>query len=109
MTDDDGVGMVVSSSYVSSAVTPFSSTMLRIDGSCVLHPFSLHKLDVGSIRLMSIAHAFNYRIAVLRDGVKSAVREGHSRKPEGRFLTDTDLSWGQQVAVMFQIISTILP
>ena len=29
---------------------------------------------------MIIAHAFNYRIAVLRDGVKSAVRVGRSQK-----------------------------
>ena len=107
MTDDDGSGMGVSSGSVSSAVTPFLSTMLRIDGSCVLHPFSLPKLDAGPIRLMTIAHAFNYRIAVLRDGVKSALRVGRSRKAAGRFLMDTDLLWGQQVAVMFQIISTL--
>ena len=56
---------------------------------------------------MTIAHAFNYRMAVLRDGVKSAVRVGRSRKAEGRFLTDMDISWGQQVAVMFQIVSTM--
>ena len=56
---------------------------------------------------MTIAHAFNYRVAVLRDGVKSAIRVGRSCKVEGRFLTDADLSWGQQVAVMFQIISTL--
>ena len=30
--------------------------------------------DAGPIRLMTIAHAFNYRMAVLRNGVKSAVR-----------------------------------
>ena len=73
MTDDDGSGMGVLSSSVSSAVIFFSSTMLRIDGSCVLHPFSLHKLDAGPIRPMTITHAFNYHIAVLRDGVKSAL------------------------------------
>ena len=81
--------------------------MLRIDGACVLHPFSLNKLDAGPVRLKTIAHALNYRVAVLRDGVKAAVRVGRSRKAEGRFLTDTDLSWGQQVAVMFQIVSTM--
>ena len=59
------------------------------------------------MRLVAIAHAFNYRVAVLRDGVKSAIRVGHSRKAEGRILTDTDLSWGHQVAVMFQMISTL--
>ena len=99
----------MSSSSVSSAGIPFSASILRIDGSCVLHPFTLHKLDAGPIRLMTIAHAFNYRMAVLHDGVKSAARVGRSRKAEGRFLTDTDLSWGQQVAVMFRIISTLMP
>ena len=67
----------------------------------------LHKLDAGPVRLVTIAHAFNYRMDVLRDGVRSAIRVGRSRKAEGRFLTNMDLSWGQQVDVMFQIISTI--
>ena len=70
-----------------------------------LHPLSVHKLDSGPIRLATITHAFNYRVAVMRDGV--SIRVGRSRKVEGRFLTNTDLSWGQQVAVMFQIISTM--
>ena len=105
--DVDGSPMDVSSSSVASAGIPFSASIPRIDGLCVLHPFTLHKLDAGPIRLMTIAHAFNYRMAVLRDGVRSAVRIGRSRKAEDRFLTDTDLSWGQQVAIMFQIISTL--
>ena len=105
--DVDGSRMGVSSSSVSSAGIPFSASILRIDGSCVLHQFTLHKLDAGPIWLMTIAHAFNYRMAVLRDGVKSAAQVGHSRKAEGRFLMDTDFSWGHQVAVMFQIISTL--
>ena len=65
MTEDDGSRMGVLSSSVSSAGVPFSATMRRINGSCVLHPFSLHKLDAGPIRRMTIAHAFNYRWAVL--------------------------------------------
>ena len=56
---------------------------------------------------MTIAHAFNYRMAVLWDGVKSAVRVGRSRKAEGCFLSNSDIPWGQQVAVMFQIVSTM--
>ena len=76
--------------------TTFATTALRIDGACILHPFSMHKLDAGPVRLMTIAHAFNYRMAVLRDGVKSAVHVGHSRKEEGRFLSGSDISWGQQ-------------
>ena len=56
---------------------------------------------------MTIAHAFNHRMAVLRDGVKSAFRVGRSRKAEGRFLSGSDIPWDQQVAVMFQIVSTV--
>ena len=100
-------GWMFRQSYVALAGIPCSASILQIDRSCVLHPFTLRKLDVGPIQLMTIAHTFNYRMAVLRDGVRLAVRIGRSRKAEGRFLTDTDLSWGQQVAVMFQIISTL--
>ena len=87
--------------------TNLATTALRIDGACILHPFSVQKLDAGPVRLMTIAHAFKYRMAVLRDGVKSAVCVGRSRKAEGRFLSGSDIPWGQQVAVMFQIVSTV--
>ena len=99
--------MAVTVDSMSPADTPFAVAALRIDDVCVLHPFSLHKLDAGPVRLMTIAHAFNYRMAVLHDVVKSAVRVGRSRKAEGRFLTCSDIPWGQQVAVMFQIVSTM--
>ena len=59
------------------------------------------------IRLTTISHAFNYRVAVLRDGVKSAARVSHSRRAEGRMLEDTAVPWGHQVAVMFQIVSVL--
>ena len=55
---------------VSPTDTPFAATALRIDDACALHPFSLHKLDAGPVHLMTITHAFNYHMAVLRDGVK---------------------------------------
>ena len=103
----DASGVVVSSAALSSAMVPFSQAILRVDVSCDLHPFFAHKLDAGPIQLATIAHAFNYRVAVLRDGVKSATRVGRSRKAEGRILNDTDISWGHQVAVMFQIISAL--
>ena len=93
------------SDSVSLTDNPFAATALRIDDACALHPFSVHTLYAGPVRLMSIAHAFNYRMAVLRDGVKLAVRIGRSRKAEGRFLSGSDIPWGQQVAVMFQIVS----
>ena len=31
--------------------TPFAVTALRIDDACALHPFSVHKLDAGPVRL----------------------------------------------------------
>ena len=46
------------------------------------------------IHLTTIAHAFNYRVAVLRDSVRSATRVGRSRRAEGRILEDTDVPWG---------------
>ena len=56
---------------------------------------------------MTIAHAFNYRMAVLRNGEKWAVRVARARKVEECFLLNSDIQWGQQVAVMFQIVSTM--
>ena len=40
MSDVDGSGMDVLLSSLTSAVVPFSSTVIRVDVSCVLHPFS---------------------------------------------------------------------
>ena len=87
---------------------PGEPPALHVDSLCVLHPFYVHKLDSGPVRLMTIAHAFNYRVAVLRDGVRSAIRIGRSRKTETCFLTEVNISWGQQVTVMFQIVSTMM-
>ena len=100
-------GDVTSATLIS--VSPrLESDTAELDISCALHPFFVHKMDSGPVRLMTIAHAFNYRMAVLWDGVRSAVRVGRSRKAEKCFLTDVNISWGQQVAVMFQIISTLM-
>ena len=93
---------------VAPAGSPFAVAALRIDETSAIHPFSVHKSDVGPIRLMTIAHAFNYQMAVLQDGVKSAVRVGRSRKAEGCFLSGSDIPWGQHVAVMFQIVFTMV-
>ena len=72
-----------------------------------LYPFFVHRLDVGPIRLASIAHAFNYKIAVLRDGVKSAARIGHSQRAAQQILEDVDIPWGHQIAVMFQVVCAL--
>ena len=85
-------GMDVSSAPLDSAVVPFYHSVLRVDVSCNIHPFFALKLDSGHVRLMTIA--INYRVAVLRDGIKSAFRVVRSRKVEGRFLTNTNISWG---------------
>ena len=98
----------VMSATLISVPSRLESKTVELDSSCVIHPFYVHKMDSGRVRLMTIAHAFNYRVAVLRDGVRSAVRVGRSRKAEKCFLTDVNISWGQQVAVMFQIVSTLM-
>ena len=100
--------MDVTSAPRSSAVIPSSHSVLRVDVLCTLHPFFVYKMDSGPVWLMTIAHAFNYPVAVLRDGVKSAIGVGRSRKAEGRFLTEPNISWGQQVAVKFQILSSLV-
>ena len=87
---------------------PVESQVVEIDSPCVIHPFYIHKMDSGPVRLMTIAHAFNYRVAVFQDGVRSAVQVGRSRKAETCFLKDVNISWGQQVTVMFQIVSTLM-
>ena len=99
--------MDVSSAALSSTVVSYPQEVLLVDANSILYPFSTHRLDVGPIRLTTSAHAFNYRVAVLRDGVKSAACVGRSRRAEGRFLEDTVIPWGHQVAVMFQIVSAL--
>ena len=100
-------GMDITSAPLIAVPIPVESRAVRIYSSCVIHLFYIHKMDSGPVRLMTIAHAFNYRVAVLRDGVRSAVRVGRSRKSETCFLIEVN-SWGQQVTVMFQIVSTLM-
>ena len=72
--DGPGVSNMNLSSLAHSRVVAFlPQEAIYIDDDHVLHPFFHHQLDVGPIRLTSIAHVFNYRIAVLRDGAKLAV------------------------------------
>ena len=66
-----------------------------------------HRLDAGPIRLTTIAHELNYRMAVLRDGAKSAACVGRSRRAEGRILEDAAVPSVHQLAVMFQIVSAL--
>ena len=107
--DPSGIsGMDITSAPLIAVPIPVESRAVRIDLSRVIHPFYIHKMDSGPMRLMTIAHAFNYRVAVLRDGVRSAVRVGRSRKAETCFLKDVNISWGLQVTVMFQIVSTLM-
>ena len=66
----DGSVRDVSSDYLSTVVIFPPQEVCLVDATSSLHPFFMHRLDIGPIRLMTIAHAFNYRVAVLRDGVK---------------------------------------
>ena len=100
--------MDVSSATLISVPSKGEGASVALDASSVIHPFHVHKLDSGPVRLMTIAHAFNYRVAVLRDGVRSALRVGRSRKAEKCFLINANIPWGQQVMVMFQIVSTLM-
>ena len=72
--------MDVSSAGLGSAVVSFPHMVLLVDTASNLHPFFTHRLDAGPIRLATIAHAFNYRVAVLRDGVRSTTHVGRSRR-----------------------------
>ena len=79
--DPSGPSQVdVTSATLISVQSRLDSKTVELDSSCVIHPFYVHKMDSGLVRLMTIAHAFNYRMAILRDGVRSAVRVGRSRK-----------------------------
>ena len=65
----------------------------------MLHPFYVYKLDSGPVRLMTIAHAFNYCVAGCSRlfALVGPVKRKHA-----------NISWGQQVTVMFQIVSTMM-
>ena len=67
----------------------FATTAVRVDDTSILHPFFPQKSYAGPVRLMTIA--FNYRMAVLRNGVKSAVCVARARKAEGCFLENSDI------------------
>ena len=99
--------MDVSSGTHGIVVTFLPQKVLLVDTTISLYPFFTHRLDVGPIRLTTIAHAFNYRVVVLRDCVKSAAWVGRSRSVAERILEDIGIPWGHQVAVMFQIVCAL--
>ena len=66
----EGSGIDVSSAALSSTVVSSPHKVLIVDATSNLHPFFTYRLDAGPIWLATIAHAFNYRVAVLRDGVR---------------------------------------
>ena len=92
----EGSVMDVSSGSPGTMVTFLPQEVLLVDATISLHPFFM---DVGPIRLTTIAHAFNYLVAVLRDGVKSAARVGRSRRAAERILED--------IGDMFQIVCAL--
>ena len=103
----DGSVMDISSDSPSTVAIILPQEVFLVDATSSLHPFFMHRLDVGPIHLTTISHAFNYRVAVLRNGVKSATRVGRSRRATEQFLEDGGIPWGHQVAVMFQIVCVL--
>ena len=108
----EGVVMSEIDSVKSTQVQPESPTCRRggLQNGCFVHysGFSSGVVSTGSstsgyfhtpvgcgpIRLTTIAHAFNYRMALLRAGVKSAAHVGRSHRVEGRILEDAADLWG---------------
>ena len=78
-----------------------------IDDNHALHPFFYHRFDVRPIRLTYIAHAFNNRIALLRNGVKPAARIGRSWRAARQILDNVEIQWSHQVAVVYQIVCAL--
>ena len=68
LSNPEGPVVDVSSGNRDSVDTFLMHEVLLADVTSSLHPFFVHRLDVGPIRFTSIAHAFNYCVAVLRDG-----------------------------------------
>ena len=58
---------------------PVERQAVEIDSSCVIHPFYIHKMDSGPVRLMTIAHAFNYRVPTVREFHQTVYHEGHCK------------------------------
>ena len=79
----------VSSATLISAHSRVEGTSGELDSSCVIHPFHVHKMDSGPVRLMTIAHAFNYRVAVLRDGVRSDKKGGKMFFSKRKYIMGT--------------------
>ena len=93
--DPSGISdLDITSAPLIAVPIPVESRAVRIDSSSVIHPFYIHKMDSGPVRLMTIAHAFHYRVAVLRDGVRSAIRVGWSRKAEIVFFERSEYFMG---------------
>ena len=78
----------VTSAPLISVPLRVENQVVEVHSSCVIHPFYIHKMDSGPVRLMTIAHAFNYRVAVLRDGVHLRIAIPSSGNPPGEVPND---------------------
>ena len=87
-------GMDITSAPLISVPISAERRPARIYPSCVIHPFYIHKMDSGPVRLMT----------VMEWPLGSDVPERRKRF----FLGEVNISWGQQVTVMFQIVSTLV-
>ena len=99
----DGSVRDVSSDSPSTVVIFPPQEVCLVEATSSLHPFFMHQLDVGPIRLTTIAHVLNHRVAVLHGWCQASNSSWPSRRAAERFLEDGGIPWGHQVAVMFQI------
>ena len=81
----------------------FSPTLVRVDVSCELHPFFVHKLDAGPIRLVTISHA----IRIITNSAFNSHTDPKFRK-QG-ILKVNDLFEYQSILFMYDYISGKLP
>ena len=63
-----GLSEYVGCGWFGNGVSPLSSTVIWVDVSCVLHPFSVHKLDGGPIRLVTICSKYGFG-TVMSEGI----------------------------------------
>ena len=103
----EGSVMDVSSDSPGTVVIFLPQEVLLVDATISLHPFFMHRVECWPDPPYDDYPYVQLSGRSLRDGVKSAARVGHSWRAAERILEDVGIPWGQQVAVMFQIVCAL--
>ena len=75
--------MDVTSATLISVQLRLESKSVELDSSCVIHPFYVHKMDSGPVRLMTIAHATGWIT-----GRSTVGRSSRTVKKSGKMFLD---------------------